>query len=117
MTQVDENDYMIQRWECEPPPPGSTMRVLDDEWGYGGEKPVRIIRRVEVLHIPAAESPRAPLTDPARIEIERRILDEILPKLHESSGSGGYNCCGCSTYAEIVDDVLQIVRDERVSGD
>lgn len=57
-----------------------------------------------------------------------RIREEIRPKVDKRPGvdlvdgemvdSLGYNCCGCSTYLQIVEDIEAIVRAEykRVGG-
>lgn len=47
-----------------------------------------------------------------RAEIEARIQAEVVPLLDKTRQQGGYDCCGCSTYQAIVDDVLAIVRGE-----
>jgi len=48
-----------------------------------------------------------------REELVEQMEEEIRPlldkdRLHE----GGYDCCGCSTYTEILDHAIRIVRDE-----
>lgn len=45
-------------------------------------------------------------------ELAQRLEDEIRPliakdRLHE----GGYNCCGCETYDEILDHAIRMVRE------
>lgn len=50
-----------------------------------------------------------------RVLVDRlcsRIADEIEPKLDRPPGEGGYDCCGCSTYDRIVDDVVALIRSE-----
>lgn len=47
-----------------------------------------------------------------RKAIEARIQAEVVPLLAKPRNDGGYDCCGCSTYQAIVDDVLAIVRNE-----
>jgi hypothetical protein len=45
-------------------------------------------------------------------EIVARMEAEIRPLLDPSPWEGGYNCCGCSTYADILDHAIAIVRGE-----
>lgn len=42
----------------------------------------------------------------ARIEAEVRPLTEV------SVFNGGYDCCGCSTYDDILDHVLRIIGED-----
>jgi hypothetical protein len=42
-------------------------------------------------------------------ELESKVRPLIhMDRLHE----GGYDCCGCSTYDEILDHAIRIVRDQ-----
>lgn len=47
-----------------------------------------------------------------RIELAKQMESEIRPLLGESTMHDGYNCCGCSTYDDILDHALRIVRGE-----
>jgi len=42
-----------------------------------------------------------------------RIETEVRPLLDLGKYEGGYDCCGCTTYDRIVDDVVRIIREER----
>lgn len=44
-------------------------------------------------------------------EILDRIASEVRPKLGEDTYRGGYDCCGCSSYDKIVEDIESIVRE------
>lgn len=44
-------------------------------------------------------------------EVLDRIASEVRPKLDLDPFDQGYNCCGCSTYDKIVEDIEAIVRD------
>lgn len=47
-------------------------------------------------------------------EVLARIAAEVRPKLDESTHQGGYDCCGCSSYDRIVEDIEAIVREVRI---
>lgn len=44
-------------------------------------------------------------------DILARIEAEIEPRLDKRPEDGGYDCCGCSIYEKIVDDIKEIVRE------
>lgn len=42
--------------------------------------------------------------------LSNRLEAEIRPLLEKDKYDGGYNCCGCSTYDEILDHAIRIVK-------
>lgn len=46
--------------------------------------------------------------------IERMEL-EIRPLLDEDKYHGGYDCCGCSTYDDILDHAIRVVREASIA--
>lgn len=44
-------------------------------------------------------------------ELLDAIKVNIEPKLHVDKSHGGYDCCGCSTYGVIVDDIKDLIRE------
>lgn len=50
--------------------------------------------------------------DATRDRIAQEIEREVRPLLDVSRFDGGYNCCGCTTYDQIVDHCLRIVRND-----
>ena len=59
---------------------------------------------------------RAGVSHAARVL--ERIDAEVRPRLDmaryekDAQGRGGYDCCGCSTYEQIVNDIVALLRDE-----
>jgi hypothetical protein len=49
----------------------------------------------------------------ARIATEIRPRTEIDTYSTDAAGRPGFDCCGCSTYDAIVDEVERILREER----
>jgi hypothetical protein len=51
-------------------------------------------------------------------ELKRRIQNELEPKLdREPHDDGGYNCCGCTTPAAVLEDVLAIIDEEEAKAE
>lgn len=48
-----------------------------------------------------------------REEIVAQLEAEIRPLIDLRPSEGGYDCCGCSTYDEILDHAIAIVRGEN----
>lgn len=46
-----------------------------------------------------------------RTHITERMAAEIEPLLETEKYKGGYDCCGCSTYRSLYEDMLAIVQD------
>lgn len=46
-----------------------------------------------------------------KAKILKKIESEIEPKLDKDKWDGGYDCCGCSTYEKIVDDIVAIIKE------
>ena len=49
------------------------------------------------------------MTDDERRSLAQRMEDQVRPLLDRDRLHGGYNCCGCSTYDDILDHCLAIV--------
>lgn len=49
-------------------------------------------------------------------DLRQRLADqleaEIRPLIDTDKVKGGYDCCGCSTYDDILDHAIRIVRGE-----
>lgn len=45
-----------------------------------------------------------------RDKLADQLVREIGPLLKEEPFKGGYNCCGCGTYSQILDHAVRIVR-------
>lgn len=50
------------------------------------------------------------MTDEERAALAAKLEAEIRPLIETGKYDGGYDCCGCSTYAAILDHAIQIVR-------
>lgn len=48
------------------------------------------------------------LVDPD--ELIAQIDTLVRPRLDVYKYDGGYDCCGCSTYGQIVDDIVAIIK-------
>jgi hypothetical protein len=44
----------------------------------------------------------------ARKQFADEIKSKLEPRLEEDQYTGGYNCCGCSTYRQIMEDAIAI---------
>lgn len=47
-----------------------------------------------------------------RERLAQEIESQLRPRLDIDDAIGGYNCCGCSTYDQIIDDAIGVVRGE-----
>jgi hypothetical protein len=45
-----------------------------------------------------------------------KLEQEIRPLLRKQQSEGGYNCCGCSTYEDILDHAIAIVQGAQYDG-
>lgn len=43
--------------------------------------------------------------------LAQRLEDEIRPLINTDALSGGYDCCGCTSYDEILDHAIRIVKE------
>ena len=50
------------------------------------------------------------MTPEEREALVKRLEDEIVPLMNETPEDGGYDCCGCSTYRQILHHAIRIVR-------
>lgn len=46
-----------------------------------------------------------------REAIAQEVEDYLRPRLEKRPFEGGYDCCGCSTYEQIIEDALRIIRE------
>ncbi len=49
------------------------------------------------------------MTEAEKQALAQRMEDEIRPLLDKDKYDGGYDCCGCSTYDDILDHAKRIV--------
>jgi hypothetical protein len=49
------------------------------------------------------------MTDLLRQQLAAEIREKLEPRLEQDPHHGGYNCCGCATYEEIVNDAVAVV--------
>jgi hypothetical protein len=47
-----------------------------------------------------------------REALAKQLEEDIRPLLCESTHKGGYDCCGCGTYDDILDHAIRIVKGE-----
>lgn len=48
-----------------------------------------------------------------REQLAKQLEEGIRPLLYKRTSLGGYNCCGCGSYDEILDHAIRIVKGEQ----
>lgn len=94
-----------QLWAMEP---GEVYNWMDE----AVEEIARLRREVDHVYSlwqeASAEWDR--LADQAA-QVGERLEREIRPLINKDRYEGGYDCCGCTTYDEILDHAIRIVTD------
>lgn len=57
------------------------------------------------------------MTDEEREALAQQVDAEVRPLLDVGRMQDGYDCCGCSTYAYILDHCLALIRGQTYSPD
>jgi hypothetical protein len=52
------------------------------------------------------------MTEEERRELAARLEQEIRPLIELPKTRGGYDCCGCRTYDDILDHAIRVVLGE-----